>query len=327
MTAVRRALRRFAIGLVVLALAGCGDGNERRYQGWVEADLIFVGPDESGRLETLNVREGYTLAAGAPVFALDSDLQKADLKAAQATEAEARARLSRLENAQQRNEEIAVLKAQERRAEAMLALSTSELERQKALAAKGIAAQAQLDAATANFNRDRAALDEIRRQIVVAQLSAREEDIAAARQALAAAEARRAAAETRLARRRVASPASGVVQQVYFRVGEMVPAGKPVFALLPPENVKIRFFVPQAALPQMAIGGRVRVRCDGCADEIAARINFIAGSAEFTPPVIYSREERDKLVFLVEAVPEHPERLRVGQPVDVVPGGAERAER
>jgi HlyD family secretion protein len=107
------------------------------------------------------------------------------------------------------------------------------------------------------------------------------------------------------------------VQQVYYRIGEIVPSGRPVIALLPPANLKLRFFVPQAVLPQLSSGMRVTARCDGCADDLSARISFIAQSAEYTPPVIYSREERAKLVFLVEAIPDNPERLRVGQPIDV----------
>lgn len=309
---------RVAAALALLSLAGCGDNAERRYQGWVEADLVFVGPDDAGRLEKLAVREGDSVAAGAPIFTVDADLQRADLEAANAAVAEARARLDRLMHAQQRTEEIAVLEAQQRRADAMLALSGAELERQKALATRGVATPAQLDTANANFSRDSAALDEIKRQIEVARLSAREEDIAAARQSLVGAQARKNAAETKLARRSVASPVAGAVQQIYYRAGEIVPANKPVVALLPPANLKLRFYVPQAVLAQIAVGGRLRARCDGCGAEIAARISFIARSAEYTPPVIYSREERDKLVFLVEAIPDQPERLRVGQPVEVL---------
>jgi len=97
-------------------------------------------------------------------------------------------------------------------------------------------------------------------------------------------------------------------------------------SLLPPGNMKVRFFVPEAELPKFAYGETVRIACDGCADDIRARISFIAKSAEFTPPVIYSLEERAKLVFLIEARTETPEKLRVGQPVSVsaVPQEASR---
>jgi HlyD family secretion protein len=313
-------MRWFAVLSFALALAACSK-DTGRLQGWVEADFVFVGPDEAGRVEMLAVREGDQVAAGAPLFAVDADLQQADVHTAAAQVDEARARLARLESAQQRQEEIAVLEAQESRAQAMLALSTSELDRQQSLSARGVAAQAQVDTARANFSRDKAALEEVRRQIAVGRLSAREEDIAGARQSLAAALARQTASATKLARRKLVSPVSGAVQQVYYRPGEMVPAGRPVLSILPPGNIKLRFFVAQALLPKIALGDSVEVTCDGCAP-LTARVSFIARSAEYTPPVIYSLEERNKLVFMVEARPEKPDGLRVGQPVQVALKGA-----
>lgn len=135
--------------------------------------------------------------------------------------------------------------------------------------------------------------------------------------ALRTAEAKLQSSETNLARRKVASPAAGTVQEVYFRIGEIVAAGRPVVSLLPPGNVKVRFFVPEAMLPTLSLGETVGVSCDGCAANLTAQISFIADTAEYTPPVIYSLEERSKLVFLVEALPKQPEALRVGQPVSV----------
>jgi HlyD family secretion protein len=309
---------RVALVLAALALGACSGANDQTFQGWVEADPVFVGPDDTGRVDKLMVREGDAVTAAAPLFTLDDELQRADVAAGQAAVAEARARLDRAEAQQQRPAEIAVLEAQEQRAAAMLALSTAEFERQKTLAERGFTPKAQLDTAQANYNRDRALLEEVRRQIKVAQLTAREEDIAAARQTLAMAEARLKSAETKLARRSLASPVAGTVKQLYFRPGEMVPAGRPVLSVLPPANVKVRFFVPEARLPKVALGDTVQVRCDGCDGDLSARIDFIAQTAEFTPPVVYTLEERAKLVFLVEARPAQPERLRVGQPVRVL---------
>jgi HlyD family secretion protein len=310
-------LVRAIVLTIAFALAGCGNANNGRMQGWIEGDFVFVGPDEVGRVETLSVREGDQVTAGGPLFTVDDELQRADVKNTTAQADEARERLRRLEAQQQRSEEIAVLEAQERRAEAMLQLSTAELDRQKQLTARGVGTQAALDTATANFNRDKAALEEIRHQIAVGRLSAREEDIAAARQTLAAAQARKSSAETRLARRKLVSPVAGAVQQIYYRPGEMVPAGRPVLSILPPGNIKVRFFVGEPLLGTIALGDTVEVTCDGCAKPIAAKVSFIASSAEYTPPVIYSLEERSKLVFMIEARTDKPEGLRVGQPVSV----------
>jgi HlyD family secretion protein len=138
-----------------------------------------------------------------------------------------------------------------------------------------------------------------------------------AESALRTADARLNSARTRLDRRKLASPVEGTVQEIYFRVGEMVAAGRPIVSLLPPENVRVRFFVPQSVLPTVSVGERVAISCDGCAQGLMARVNFVSAQAEFTPPVIYSLEERARLVFRIEAIPEKPADVRVGQPVSI----------
>ena len=135
--------------------------------------------------------------------------------------------------------------------------------------------------------------------------------------ALRQANANLAWSETRLARRRALSPADGVIQQVYYRPGETVPQGRPVVALLPPGNLKVRFFAPETQLPEIKFGDTVTLSCDGCAPGLTAKVSFIARSSEYTPPVIYSLDERAKLVFMIEARPDQPEKFRVGQPVSV----------
>ncbi|MGH6920001.1 MAG: HlyD family secretion protein, partial [Geminicoccaceae bacterium] len=127
-----------------------------------------------------------------------------------------------------------------------------------------------------------------------------------------------AQAEWRLDELAQAAPQAGLVVDTLYRPGEWVAAGAPVVSLLPPENVKVRFFVPEPRLGAIAVGDEVEVRCDACPPDLAAEISFIAPEAEYTPPVIYSREMRAKLVYLVEAKPRQPDALRPGQPVDVI---------
>lgn len=236
-----------------LGLGACSPSNDNSYQGWVEADLIFVSPDESGRVEMLSVREGDAVMQGAPLFTVDAELQQADVAMAQASVTNARQAFDRA---------LALVKSQ-------------------------AGTQRTLDEAEA---------------------------------ALRTAEARLNSAQTRLVRRKASSPAAGTIQQIYYRPGEMVPAGRPVVALLPPGNIKVRFFVPESMLPRVSPGETVTIRCDGCRNDIAARVTFISRSSEFTPPVIYSQEERAKLVFMIEARTDTPEALRVGQPVTVTFG-------
>ena len=131
------------------------------------------------------------------------------------------------------------------------------------------------------------------------------------------AEARVNTSQTRLARRGGFAPIAGTIQQIYFREGEMVAAQRPVVSIMPPGNMKLRFFVPETELPKLAIGDEVKVTCDNCAADLTAKIYFIATMAEYTPPVIYSLDERNKLVYLIQARPSRPDSLRVGQPISV----------
>jgi HlyD family secretion protein len=240
----------FLLGAALLALAACAKSQDPGYQGWVEADLIFVSPDEAGRVETLSVREGDPVDRGAPLFTVDPDLQHADVEMAKAS----------VTNATQAYE----------RAQTLLKTSAGT-----------------------------------------------QKTVEDAEAALRTAQARLASAQTRLARRKAASPVTGSVQQIYYRPGELVPAGRPVVSLLPPGNIKIRFFLPETVLASVALGDPVTVHCDGCKADVPAKVTFISRTAEFTPPVIYSLEERSKLVFLIEARTDTPGELRVGQPVDV----------
>jgi HlyD family secretion protein len=248
---VFRVFSRLIFSCGLLALAGCGGNGEETMQGWIEADLIFVGADEVGRVETLSVREGDSVALGAKLFTLDADQQKADVLSAEATVA----------NTQQ------------------------------------------------TFNRA---------QELLKNRTGTQKDFDAAQAANRDADAKLNWARTRLARRNVAAPVTGVVQQIYYRPGELAPANRPVVALLPPGNIKVRFYVPEGELPKIAVNETVKITCDGCADNLKARVSFISRSTEYTPPVIYSQDERAKLVFLVEARPETPDVFRVGQPVSVV---------
>jgi len=250
MTSSRVAWRRLVAVAFAAVLAGCSEPRNPGYQGWVEADMIFVSPDESGRVTSLNVHEGDEVKTGQQLYSVDDDLQQANLNQNKAT----------LANAQQ------------------------TYDRALSLSKTGSGTQATLDSAVS---------------------------------ALRVAEAQVVTSQTRLARRIGYAPVSGTVQQVYFRVGETVPAQRPVLSIMPPGNMKVRFYVPETDLPKLAIGDEVRVTCDNCSADLTAKIYFLSTSAEYTPPVIYSLDERNKLVYLVQARPSRPDALRVGQPVSV----------
>jgi HlyD family secretion protein len=294
-----------------------------RFQGYVEGYLVFMAPEEGGRIEELNVDSGDRVTEGKPLFRLDASVQTAQRNEADAKLQQTRAQLANLKSALQRPEEIAVLEAQEERAQAQLSLSQAELDRQRTLFERGIAAKAQYDQARTAFERDKAALAEVQRQIQAGQIAGRSGEIGAAEAGVQANEAALMQAETRLAKLRVKAPSDAQVQDVYFRTGETVNAGQPVLALLPPANRRIRFYVPEPLLATIALGQTVGLTCDSCKEGLQARISFISNEAEFTPPVIFSEQERAKLVFRVEARPLDGADLPIGLPVTVTPAELE----
>lgn len=310
-------VRRTAV-ILLLLLAGCGDEDAGGFTGYMEARLVLVGPEAGGRIEELAVAEGDRVEAGRLLFRLEEDRQRAALAQAEAQLTEARARLADARAHVQRPAEVAVLQAARVRAAADLELARKELERSQYLFAQGATSQARLDLAHADHERGRAALAEAERRVEAAEQPGRSGQIEAAEAAVREAEARLAERRLALEERRVATPVAGSVEDVYFRVGEVVAAGQPVLALLPPDGLFVRFFVPEPLRARVAPGDTVLVACDGCPPGMRAQVAFVAREAEFTPPVILSREQRHRLVYLVEARPvDGTERLTAGQPVSV----------
>jgi len=308
------------LGAIVIAFAlfTLPANKDSEFAGYMEADLVLVGSEQGGRVATLAVEEGDKVKQGDPIFTLESSEQEASVAAARARVQEADARLADVKAEIQRPDEIRVLEAALNEAKAMLQVSTNNLERAKALYDKGWTTKAALDDAVAQHDRNEAAVAEAEKRIIAAKLPGRSDMIDAAAANAEAALHALAEAEKNLAKRQVASPAEGTVEEVYFRPGEVVKEGQAVIALLPPRNLKVRFFVAEPVRAKLQIDQIVDVSCDGCPPGLKAKISFISRDAEFTPPVIFSREERQKLVFLVEARPEgEASALTAGQPVTV----------
>jgi len=300
-------------------LFACGAPPPPSYHGYVEGEFVNVAASYGGRLDKLAVQRGDGVGAGTPLYALDAVSEAAAEREAAQRLAAAEAQLADLRLGR-RAPELAVTKAQIRQAEVDLERTTIQLARDEAQLRAGGIPQAQLDDARTAHAAAEARLAQLRSELAVGELPGRADQITAQVSQVAAARAALDQAAWRLGQKTVAATREGRVYDTLYRAGEWVPAGAPVVRMLPPGNLKLRFFVPQEIVGGLAAGRPVVVRCDGCGDDIAATLSYVSNQAEFTPPIIFSNERRSKLVFMVEAKPDSAadaKRLNPGQPVSV----------
>jgi HlyD family secretion protein len=316
--------RRYGFPPLTVALAGtallaaCPRGIDAYFPGYVEAEYVRLAAPIAGTLQKLYVRRGDAVTRDAPAFVLEQDSERAAREEAAARVRQARAQVADLKKGR-RPDEVAALREQLLQAQAQLRLSTATYARQRQLVGDHFISPATLDEAQAALQRDTARVKESQAQLRIARAGARSDEILAAEQELEAAEAQLAQAEWRLTQKTQRIPVDGEVADVMYREGEWVPAGSPIVSLLPPRNVKLRFFVPETAVAALRPGQEVTVHCDGCARSVAARIGYRSSSPEYTSPLIYSRENRATLVFLIEAWPAAGDAalLYPGQPVEI----------
>ena len=304
--------------LVIIALAlltGCEKQEEGVWQGYVEGEYVLLASPYAGQLQKLFVRRGDQIEAGRPVFVLE---QESERQARAEAEERVKSAQAKLENLQVplREPQIQALRESLNQAKAAKELARVNLVREEDLMKKGYTTKPRLDEARSTYVQNTARVKEAEEQLKNAQMPlGRQGELEGAQAEMAAAKAALAQADWKLEQKSVAAPVSGLVQDTFFVIGEWVGAGKPVASLLPPGNVKARFYVPEAMLSSMTIGRPIEIRCDGC-QPIDAKVSYVSSQAEYTPPVLYSKESRSKLLFLVEArLPNSP--LRPGQPLDV----------
>ena len=305
--------------VAMLVLAACGDGTQGTYQGYAEGEYVNVASPYAGALEKLGVARGQQVEAGAALFVLEHGAEQAAVDAARARLRSAEARIANLSTGR-RKPELDVIRAEADSAAAALRLAKIQLDQNERLFKAGFVSEARADEARATHARAVAQLNETEAQLRTAlQSLGRAPEIDAARADFEAARADLAQANVRLEQKTGIASAAALVQDTYYREGEWVAAGSPVVSLLPPANVKVRFFVPETIVGALREGTPVTLECDGCGAPFAAQITYISPQAEYTPPVIYSRDSRAKLVFMVEAraAPADRAKLRPGQPVDV----------
>ena len=292
-----------------------GAAEDLGYPGYLEADYVYVAPVSAGRIAGIAVAEGQVIAVGDLLFTLDDAQQQALLAAAEARVASARATLENLVTGS-RVQEIDVIRASLSKAQSDLALARTNLERSEKLLAVGSAPEVRVEQDRAALASAQAQVEQLTAQVGVAELPARDAQQVAAEANLAAAEADASRAALDLGDRRTRAPIAGVVDRLFYSTGEMAAVGTPVVSIVPAGALKARFFVPEVNRAALAVGAAVVVGCDGC-EPMPARITYLAHEPQTTPPVIYSREERGRLVYLVEAELEAPGTLQPGQPVTV----------
>jgi HlyD family secretion protein len=289
------------------------------YQGYAEGDYLYLASPDGGYLESLDAPRGRRVAAGDLVYRVGADPDAAHLSAAEASAGAAAERWANLK-APHRDSEVATLEANVRAAEAARTLAATQLERTKALYERRLIAASALDEAESAEASARANVDAARAALATYRSAVgRTAEVAAAKADAKAADASATALRWQVAHKSGVAPADGEIADTYFRPGEWVPAGTPVASLLPDGRRRIRFFVPTAVAARLSPGQRVSATCTGCAGPIGGTIDYIAPEAEYTPPVIYSRSERERLVFRIEAAPDPAvaTQLRPGIPLDV----------
>ncbi len=308
-------LRHFAAIFLIFALGACGAEPAVTVTGYAEGEYVYVAAPEGGWVSEVLVTRGAQVKVGDALFALDAEAQIAQRDQAAAQMRQAEAQLANLETGR-RPDEIAALEAALTQARANRTLADVEFARTSELKRRGFVSQAAVD--TRRAQRD-AALMQVKQSeanLALARKGGRINEIGAARAAVEGAKASLARAEYALSQRRIRAKVAGRVEDTLRRAGEYVPPGGAIVQILPPQNVKLRFFVPEPLRAKLAVGSVVGVACDGCAKDMKGRVTFIANTAEFTPPVIYSVGSREKLVWMVEAVPQGGQLLP-GQPIDV----------
>lgn len=291
-------------------------GRAHTLTGYVEGEPLYLAAPVAGAVSAMHVARGDVVKAGQALFTVDPQTSEAGVQQAQAQLAAAEAQAADARKGQ-RPVELAVLEANIAAAQARARDAEVTLKRTGELTRQGVASRQQLDDARSAAETAEAQVRAAVRQKDAATLGARADQIRAADDRVRDAQAALRAASVKLAQLSPAAPADGHVEDVFFQQGEWAPANQPILSLLPDERIYVRFFVPERTLAAYRPGRVVRFSCDGCAKGLSAKIVYVSPRPEFTPPVIYSRENRDRLVYMVEA--RAPQRLNPGLPVDVEP--------
>lgn len=289
--------------------------------GYVEGEYVLLAPVETGRIDRLLKKRGDRISSSEVLVRMEASDAEIALRQAEAALEQARAQLENLKQGK-RPEEIAAIDATVQSAAAQAAEAKRVFDRETELNRRGINAKADLDQASTALLQAEALVNQTRANLAVARLPARSKEIDAASAQVKQAEEQLADARWRLEQKDLKVPVDGVVEDVVRRQGEIAGPSQPVLSILPDAAVKVRLYVGELHIAQLSLGTSLTIRCDGCPKDLTAAVTYISSGPEFTPPVIYSLENRQKLVYLIEARPEKDsEVLKPGLIVDAVLDG------
>ena len=303
--------------LLMLALIGCDSPAPALFQGYVEGDFVYVSSENSGRLVSLLVRRGDRVVEGQKLALLDYDRQLRQLAIEDGNLKAEQARLSDLSKGQ-RQEELNIVSARIAQAQQEANIAASRVARYQKIRPQGYVSDFEFRQAQAESRQKKARVGELMSQLESNRLPSRPDQLLAQQARVEAAREALLQSQNELDKRSLISGVSAIVYDVILHAGEVVTPGQPVISLLPQNALKVRFFVPDGRLAGLAQGQKISLLPAGAERPVAAEIDFISPKAEYAPPVIYSKERRDRLVFMVEARPTGPAHaLKPGQPVEV----------
>lgn len=300
----------------ILLLMGCSRGNHPQFSGYIEGENIYLASPFYGVLEKLSVQRGQQVKQGQLLFSLDSHPQKEQIIQIEKELAQAKSILADLKKPK-RLPEIAAIKAQIQQTEAQIQLAQIRVTRYQKLFAKQASDKDSLDSALATLHQQEELKAQYQSNLVLAELGSRDDQIKAQQNQVDSWAAKLKIAQWELAQKTMQAPASGIIFDVYYRQGELVGAEKPVLSLLTAKNIHLEFFVPVQQLAHLKLGQEISFDCAGCASHQPAFISYISPETEYLPPVVYSRDNQDKLVFRILADMKDPMLFKPGQPVQV----------
>ncbi|QJB57580.1 HlyD family efflux transporter periplasmic adaptor subunit [Pseudodesulfovibrio sp. zrk46] len=304
--------------LILMLISGCSEAKNNLFQGYVEGEYVHIAAPLGGYLTTLSVHRGQQVVLNEPLFVLERDFERAAMDEATHALQSALDNLANLEKGQ-RPSEIASIEAKLKQAKASSSLARIEYNRRVKLIKEQTISQEELDQAKSDYDQKKYNVRNLSAQLTTARLGARSDEIRSAAAQVKKANAKLDQAKWNFNRKSQVAPSNALVYDTLFQVGEWVQPGQPVVSLLPPENIEIRFYVPEAFIGDLEIGQKVNVIVDGRLTPTPATVYYISPSAEYTPPVIYSSESRAKLVFMIKARPTQKSNSQIhpGQPVDI----------